>query len=219
MTAIQFDEMMAHTWSLPLHVEIRCAAEPFTHLNQEVVSSKNKMHQMGLLLWLKKNEKKAQNLWVWTFEVLSASESTADAYHYQEIQEGKISTFAWMQMRLLIPEEFQDNIAKCDHFHGWLTHLQSTFIVLSNTKYSSRWISTDKQTLKRIVFLYARTLFDLHHPHNRRLQATEEDIQALLGFTRWDQMYTSTVVSCVILAAGDAAYWHWAPRALTSLAI
>lgn len=50
MTAIQFDEMIAHTWSLPLHAEIRCAAEPFTHFSQEVVPTKNKMHQMGLLL-------------------------------------------------------------------------------------------------------------------------------------------------------------------------
>lgn len=71
MTAIQFDEMIAHTWSPPLHAEIRCAAEPFTHLNQEVVPSKNKMHQMGLELWLKKENKNSSwNLWDWTFEVL-----------------------------------------------------------------------------------------------------------------------------------------------------
>lgn len=90
MTAIQFDEMIVHTWSLPLHAEIRCAAEPFTHLNQEVVPSKNKMHQMGLLLWLKKEKKEdkiksAWNLCDWTSEVLSTSESPAEAHNYQEI--------------------------------------------------------------------------------------------------------------------------------------
>lgn len=42
MTAFQFDEMMVHTWSLPLKAEIRCAIEHFPYLCQEVVSLKNK---------------------------------------------------------------------------------------------------------------------------------------------------------------------------------
>lgn len=42
MTAFQFDEMMVHTWSLPLKAEIRCAVEYFPYLCQEVVSLKNK---------------------------------------------------------------------------------------------------------------------------------------------------------------------------------
>lgn len=42
MTAFQIDEMMVHTWSLPLKAEIRCAIERFKYLCQELVSLKNK---------------------------------------------------------------------------------------------------------------------------------------------------------------------------------
>lgn len=42
MTAFQFDEMMVHTWSLPLKAEIRWAIEQFPYFCQEVVPLKNK---------------------------------------------------------------------------------------------------------------------------------------------------------------------------------
>lgn len=129
MTAIQFDEMIAHTWSLPLHAEIRCSAEPFTHLNQEVVPSKNKMHQMELFLWLKRKEKnknglKSVRLNLWGFVGLRVNSwSTLLSADIGR----EISTSAWTQMSLF--NSLQNVII---FIHFLIIYLQPTFIALVN---------------------------------------------------------------------------------------
>lgn len=61
MTAFQFDEMMVHTWSLPLKAEIRCAIEQFTYLCQEVVPLKNKTRYTKWAFKWHKNNQNLQN--------------------------------------------------------------------------------------------------------------------------------------------------------------
>lgn len=87
MTAFQFDEMIAHTWSLPLHAEIRCAAEPFTHLSQEVVALKNKMHQMVLHCDLKKRPGGCESE---SLRFCWDRESAADTHYYRLISKRKL---------------------------------------------------------------------------------------------------------------------------------